>query len=185
MDEEDLYDCDDESDYDLQDLYQSFYSLDESFDATRHTAEEETHGIQDVHENNAASSTPLYDGACLSAMQARLLIYQFVIRHSLSNKVFTELLQLLSVLLPRETNLPRTTYRFKKFLVEQFPGAHTVSHHYCTVCQSPLATSDSACDCPGSKVGQFITVPIGPQIRRMMEGMYTKQRLDLERTKAA
>ena len=56
--------------------------------------------------------------------------------------------------------------------MKQFPDVQSRSHYYCTVCQSPLTGSESVCECEGSKVGRFITLPIGPQIKRMMEGMH-------------
>ena len=156
------YSPDDGIDSDLGELYESLFSFDESFHAASPP--------QDCREDSIRSSK-LYSSSCLTTVQAQLLIYQFVLRHSLSNKVFTELLQLLSVLLPRDATLPKTTYLFKKFLIEQFPEAQTRKHWYCTECQSPLESSESHCDCGETKVGRFITVPLAPQIKRLMEGI--------------
>ena len=75
---------DDDSDDDLQDLYESFFSLDESLDATSCTEGGRSRPYPD---ENTVPSVPLYNGACLTTIQAQFLIYQFVLRHSLSNKV--------------------------------------------------------------------------------------------------
>ena len=50
----------------------------------------------------AASEKTLYEGAQISILLSYLLIFQFVINHSLSGKAFTELLQLLSIPIYRE-----------------------------------------------------------------------------------
>ena len=111
-------DSETESDTDLEELYESFYSLDNSFAA------------EDEHSSapppTADLSPPLYDGATISKLQAILLVFQFTLRHGLSGKTFTELLQVLSVLLPQGNLLPRSVYLFKKSLIQLFPEAQDV-----------------------------------------------------------
>ena len=157
---------DDGSDFDdfddLQELYESFISFDESFHATSPP--------RDRHEDSTRSSK-LYSSSCLTTVQAQLLIYQFVLRHNLSNKVFTDRAAATTLsAAAKRCGVTKTTYLFKKFLVEQFPKAQTRQHWYCTLCQSPLESSEWRCDCGETKVSRFITVPLAPQIKRLMEG---------------
>ena len=68
-------------------------------------------------------------------LQAILLVFQFSSRHGLSGKTFTELLQVLSVLLPQGNLLPKSVYLFKKSLIQLFPEAQDVKkHNYCASC---------------------------------------------------
>lgn len=144
--------------------------FDESYDSMESNIEDFVEEM-DVEEDSPRHT--FFDGSCLTTMQAYLLIYQFVMRHSLSNRVFSELLLLLSVLLPKGTSLPRSTYLFKKFMVELFPCTKARSHYYCTSCQSPLQSALSPCaNCSQADIGQFITAPLGPQIKQLIEGNY-------------
>ena len=120
----------------LQELYESFC---ESFDETQENEEHRLH----CH----LKDTPLYSGSTLSSYQTLVLIFQFVLRHGLSNKVFTELLQLLLVLLPKSTNLPRSVYLFKKLITELFPETESKVQEYCTQCHKLLKSSGSVCTC--------------------------------------
>lgn len=131
-----------------------FESLDGSFD-----------------DSETTSTVPLYSGSSLSVLQAAVLIFQFVVKHSLSNKVFTELLQLLLVLLPAPAALPKSVYLFKKYFSQQFPRLSTVVTHYsCSLCQKLLETPNKVC-CGQCKPSKFVTVPLGPQLKRLCEGI--------------
>lgn len=56
-------------------------------------------------------SLPLYyDSAEISVFESYLLCFQFAIRHSLTAKAFSELLQLLSVHLPSSSMAPKSIY---------------------------------------------------------------------------
>ena len=110
----------------------------------------------------------LYEGAAVTTFQTVLLVYQFVLRHSYSTKTFTEFLQLLAVLLPKAADLPKCVYLFKK-LASLFPEAQSRKHYYCTTCQMPVE-KDGVCDCGQTNISQFITVPLQPQLKRLMEG---------------
>ncbi len=66
----------------------------------------------------AASREPLYAGADISVHLSYLLVFHIVVRHTLSAKAFTELLQLLSVHLPK---VPTSAFKLKSFFSELFP----------------------------------------------------------------
>ena len=71
---------------DLDDLYQSFDFEDE---AALDSVEATSTALSDI------SKRALYPGAQISSLQSYLQLFQFSIRHSLTTKSFTELLQLL------------------------------------------------------------------------------------------
>ncbi len=52
--------------------------------------------------------------------ESYLLIFKYAIRHGLTTKAFTELLQLLSVHVPQGASLPKSVYLLKCFFVRSF-----------------------------------------------------------------
>ena len=107
-------------------------------------------------------------------VQSYLLTFQYALRHSLTAKGFTELLQLISVHSPKGAAIPTSVHNLKKYFVETFPSASPVQHAYCSSCQRPLPSIESSCDgdgCTGGCPAVFITIPIAAQIKAKMEGM--------------
>lgn len=125
-------------------------------------------------------SSPLYPGALLTVFQSYLLIFQYAVRHSLTTKVFTELLQLLSLHTPQGAGLPKSVYKLKHFFIQAFPEANCIAHPYCSYCHRPLPLLDAGCaenGCGGGRPTEFVTIPLGPQIKRMMEDPDTWENL--------
>ena len=94
---------DSESDPEVEELYESFLTLEDSISADTQTAFSCT-------ANQLEEKHMLYEGAAATTFQTILLVYQFVLRHSFSTKTFTVFLQLLAVLLPKTADLPRSVY---------------------------------------------------------------------------
>lgn len=155
-----------ETDSDLEELYASFDFEDDTSQVSCTQRAENPRGNPEAL---------LYPGAQLSPIQSRLLIFQYAIRHSLTTKAFTELLQLLSVHVPQGASVPKSVHRLKTLFLEAFPEAKANQHFYCSCCQRPIpSTGDQRCSGNGGGGGRpvvFITIPLGPQIRRMMEGV--------------
>lgn len=168
---------DQESDSDLEDLYASFDYEDDasqvsasSIDAATRTTENETFG----REIPGCNKTPLYPGAQLSSFESKLLLFQYAIRHGLTTRAFTELLLLISVHLPPGAAVPKSVYSLKRCFLESFPEAEASQNYYCSCCQRFIPSAVESCSgngCSGGYPAAFITVPIGPQIKRMMEGV--------------
>ena len=120
------------------------------------------------------SHTPLYQDTPLTAYHSNLLLFQYALRHSLTNKAFTELLQLMSVHLPPGSKVPKSVHHLKRSFLEAYPEAEAVKHFFGQYCQQPLPTDASVCTgsgCPGGdSLAVFITVGLGPQIKRKLEG---------------
>ena len=111
---------------------------------------------------SATRDRKLYPGADLSTFQCYLLVFQYAIRHSLTTKAFTELLQLIAVHLPKEAAIPRSVHNLKRFFVESYPELQPIQHYYCSCCQRPLLSDSSICNghgCSGGSSATFITIP--------------------------
>ena len=167
-------------DSDLEDLYESFDYEGDSGPSQVLAAEGVTHtenGIPTRLFDGSSRSTlsaPIYPGAVLTVIQSYLLIFQYIVRHSLTTKAFTELLQLLSVHVPLAASIPKSVYSLKRFFVHAYPECNSIQHWYCSCCQRPLPAANAVCTgsgCAGGPPAVFITIPLGPQIRRLMEGV--------------
>lgn len=158
-----------DSDSDLGDLYESFNfegDVDSQLSQIQSAEDPVPHAVMPRGVNNH----PLYPDSQLSSFQSLLLVFQYAIRHSLTKKAFTELLQLLSVHLPPGA---KSVHSLKQVFVEAFPEAKAEQHLYCSCCQRLIPLGAPSCvgdGCSGSPPAVFITLPVGPQLKRMMEG---------------
>ena len=155
------------SDVDLEELYESF-DYDDDIQGT----------LSDHVPKRSINVAPLYQGSQLTVFQSHLLTFQYALRHSLSAKAFTELLKLLSVHAPKGAFIPTSIHNMKHCFLEAFSNTSPVHHAYCSFCQRPLESVDAHCTghgCRGGWSAVFITLPIGEQIKRLMEGMNAQQ----------
>ena len=139
--------CLSEYESDLEDLYKSFDFEDSasrslSSAQAQETCDNEVPQQETVGHLFSTSGEALYAGSPISTLQSYLLIFQYAVRHSLTAKAFTELLQLLSVHLPRGARLPKTVHSLKRFFVDAFPEAQAVQHFYCSW---PLPSPGASC----------------------------------------
>ena len=171
-----------DTDTDLQDLYESFDFEDEA-SRSQSLSQAEARGdtaesfrMETTDRSFCLHQTALYAGSAITSLQSNLLIFQYAIRHGLTAKAFTELLQLLSVHLPQKASIPKTVHSFKRFFIDAFPEAQAVQHFYCSCCQRPLSSPTASCfgsGCSGGNNSMYITIPVAPQLKRMMEGIVT------------
>ena len=113
----------------------------------------------------------LFAGSQVGIIEAFVMILQFVLKHHLSSKAFAELLLLLRVLLPRNSQLPKSVYMLKRFFLGMFLDMKVVEHRYCTDCHLPVQSERCSNPyCSDAKVKRFITIPLRPQLKRMMAG---------------
>ena len=123
----------------------------------------------DVDDSTDPFSSVLYDGADLSIFESYFLLFQFAVRHSLTGKAFSELLELIGVHIPRPSKAAQSIYKLKKYFIKLFPHARSTVHQYCSVCQSVLLNNESCSSCVESKVEEFISIPLGPQLEEKMK----------------
>ena len=73
---------------------------------------------------------PLYPGSQVSIFMTYLLVFQFSIRHSLTESALKGLLLLISVLLP---SFPKSVRKLKRFFSKAFPKLMPSFQEYCIV----------------------------------------------------
>lgn len=120
-------------------------------------------------EEPSSFSKSLYEGAPsgLTEYIGHLLIFQYSVRHSLTGKALDELLHLLNTFLP-DAHLPKSLRQLRKFFMEIYVEQQPITQRYCSNCHILLNEGES-CPCEAS-CSQFVTVPIGPQLKARLEG---------------
>ena len=114
---------------------------------------------------------PLFPGSDISVFQSHLLLYQFHLKHGLTNEGCMELLTLLKMHMPINDNLSTSSYTLKQFFAALFPDLISSIHYYCSRCHCYLEKSVSCYRCVGeSTIDSFVSVPLQAQIKRKMEG---------------
>jgi len=115
---------------------------------------------------------PLYEGATISIFDSYLFQLQFALRHSLTQKAFKELLELVSLHLPRPNKAPLSVYQLKKFFLNIFSCAKFTPHRYCSSCQHLLSSQEAVCpnSCLHSRVEEFILLDLESQLKEKLSG---------------
>ena len=113
-------------------------------------------------------SRPLYDGAPFSVLDSYLLLLQYAVRISLTQKVFSELLQIVNAHLPSARIA--SSYKLNKLFSDVFSDMEGKTYFCCNACHEMLDTVSSRCsnNCE-SKATDFLILPIGPQLKCRME----------------
>ena len=125
----------DSGDSDLDDLYASFdYESDADSQLSASLTQVGETQIAPTIPTLSVKNSLLYPDVQLTISQSRLLVFQYSLRHSLTKKVFTEFLQLLSVHLPPKSCMPTSVHKLKQVIIEEFPEVTVEEHHYCTFC---------------------------------------------------
>ena len=125
-----------------------------------------------ISECTSLTTSSLYEASKITVFDGYLLLFHYVTKHSLTHRAFTELLQLVSAFLPSSVRIPGSVHRLKQLFSNIFPHSQPIIHYYCDVCLASMSQG-SVCTtvgCYGRHQGTFLTMPIGPQIKKMMEG---------------
>lgn len=123
----------------------------------------------DFEDTTDPFSSVLYEGADITIFESYFLLFQFAVRHSLTGKAFSELLQLIGVHIPRSSKAAKSVYNLKKYFIKMFPHARSTAHHYCSVCLSVLPNNERCSSCLESDVEEFVSIPLGPQLQEKMK----------------
>ena len=125
-----------------------------------------------ISERTLLTTSPLYEASKITVFDGYLLLFHYVTKHSLTHRAFTELLQLVSAFLPSSVQIPRSVHRLKQLFSNIFPHSQPTAHYYCEVCLASTSQGSvcTTAGCYGRHQGTFLTVSIGPQIKKMMEG---------------
>ena len=129
--------------------------------------DEEPLPVQTPTTSSTVQDKLLYKGAPadLTVHIAYVLLFQYSVRHSLTSKAFQELLQLMTVFLPKDAAIPKSVRHLKQYFVKTYPEQCPKMQKYCSFCQSLI---EKTCSC-NAGVSQFVTVPVGPQLKSRLE----------------
>ncbi|KAE8746707.1 hypothetical protein FOCC_FOCC006570 [Frankliniella occidentalis] len=151
-----------EDDYRSKDLFcnENYVVDDENVDHPSHTT---------GHEHEMPPDTPLYEGASCNLDEVMLAVLSFSMNHGLSGSCLEDLLHLLKLILPEDSNLMTTSYSFFKNL-SQFK-TNSKRHYFCSTCHSNLNSKEAGCErCdPGHGVDYFITLSVIEQLRNLFQ----------------
>lgn len=125
-------------------------------------------------ESSQSQEKLLYSGAPagLTEYMAHVLLFQYFVRHSLTSKALQELLNLLAVFLPNDAKIPKSVHHLKQFFLATYKEQCPTMQKYCTFCQKLLYEGE-ICTCD-TGTSEFVTVPIGPQLKARFESKFTK-----------
>lgn len=116
-------------------------------------------------------SFPLYGGADLSVLDSYILLLQYSLRHSLTKKAFSELIDLVTVHLPPTSKSADSLHNLVGVFTKLFEDVQPVPCWYCSKCHRSLDSASTNCPSGCSETSdQFIHVPVGPQLKRKIEG---------------
>lgn len=112
----------------------------------------------------------IYEGADLTVIDSYILLFQYSLRHSLTKKAFSELIQLVSVHLPHSAKSAESLYKVKGLFLKMFDDIKQEVYKFCSKCHRLLETTRT---CPSgccSGVEEFLHIPLEPQLKRKLEG---------------
>ena len=113
----------------------------------------------------------LYEGAHLTILDSYATLLRFSIRHGLSKKALSELIQLVNLHLPHSSQSVRSVYKLNKLFTDTFDDVQTKSYNYCSSCHALLdADKCSNTLCDEAPVCKFIMFPLATQLKRRLEG---------------
>ena len=76
----------------------------------------------------------------------------------------------MTIFLPPDAVMPKSITHLKKFIMKFHMNETPQMQHYCSACHT-LLQKEEQCNC-NAKKAQFITVPLAPQIKLRLEGIY-------------
>ena len=133
---------------------------------------EDCEEVDSVSECTSLTTSSLYKASKITVFDGYLLLVHYVTKHSLTHRAFTELVQIVSAFLPPLVRIPGSVHDLKQLFSNVFPHSQPIIHCYCDVCLASMSQG-SVCTtvgCYGRRQGTFLTMLIGPQIKKMMEG---------------
>ena len=116
----------------------------------------------------------LYAGAELTVLQSYIVMMQYKLRHSLSKKAFSKLIDLVALHLPKDAKLTQSLNAIRKRVDNLFQDVAPVKHYYCDWCSKLLGErnhcSNPTCTCANAKTCSLLEVPLIPQLKKRLQG---------------
>ncbi|KAK3918258.1 50S ribosomal protein L20 [Frankliniella fusca] len=124
----------------------------------------------DCNEPVPISDQPLYENATITQKEALYSVLSLVQSVNLSGADVDKLLQLIDLLIPQPNTFVKTSHLFFRHLGKSDFLFELI--HYCSVCWKIRESMTDLCDfCvsrPNRKVDYFVSLPLEPQIRKLL-----------------
>lgn len=132
--------------------------------------------IPEPPETTTTSALQLYEGSALTSLSSSLLIFQYKMRHQLTEAALADLLQLIQMHCPSPNQCPASVFQLNK----HFPDMNykVQLHHFCSRCMQSInigchkTCTNEFCNTDlGSPnaISAFIEVPIESQLKVILE----------------
>ena len=129
----------------------------------------------DMRENvSLYDGPPLFPGSLIPSSHFNIVFMSLVQRHNLTYACETDILQLLSMILPIPNNIPSSSSTF----THQFADlkSDVIIQHFCGCCSTPL-DQESSCSRPNctmfrGRQSVFIRIPLASQIIERFQGIF-------------
>lgn len=130
-----------------------------------------------VPESQCPKQPLLFPGSLLRSDVSHLLISSFFCRHHLSNQAQEDLLLLLKLHLPSDSQVPSSLYSFRK--ISEGSSLEPTTHSYCPRCYTPLSSGEltvcpNQCCCYSlstEATPSFVCLSIGEQLKTLLKSM--------------
>ena len=132
-----------------------------------------------VHDHEECQKMYVFPGSSLTVNTSNMLLRSFMCRHHLTHRAKIDLLQLLRIHLPEESQVPPSLYMFEKNCSKNSPDCspEITEHYYCSGCNASLTgPGGSGCSqeyCPSHNEVKnapfFLTVSIADQLKLLLK----------------
>ena len=133
---------------------------DETF-SDRESSERTMDGSEKASEMSVNPSflQPLFEGSEVSVLESYLMLLQYSLRHSLTKKPFSELLDLVIAHLPNTSKCATSIYKLKQFFIEMFSNVTGMPHKFCAKCHQLLDNVESCTNGCSALINEFPPCP--------------------------
>lgn len=124
------------------------------------------------------SDRPLFEGSHHTLLSAFTMVMLFVLKHSLSRDAFSDLLHLISSLLPETAGFTTSVYKIKETLKSSLNFQEPILHMYCESCEKYCQDGNQCVNAVcqrnayGTKMLQFHDLQFLKQLKNLFEGLY-------------
>lgn len=134
--------------------------------------------------NSSQQHTPsehIYEGSALTVNSSSVLLYQYKMRHGLTEEALADLLPLIKMHCPTPNRFPSSIFQLKK----NFPNIEypVQLHHFCSACMQSVNASFTNCSnnfCNADfteslgAISSFIEIPVGNQLTTILESKISR-----------
>lgn len=123
--------------------------------------------INEVYQEE--NETMLYDQANISLNEAVFKILDMWVKQNLTKTTLSLQLDLINSMLPNDNCLPKSVYKFFKYVENQVPPCSIIKHFFCRSCSIYLSSLKNCSECGENEISYFFELDFIQQIKRILE----------------